>query len=91
MFDSVFIFDTKVLIYLPNNFLQIIGNPIGYTGTMTEAMISQSNRMPTAGKFYQLGMIQFDVPITNGNSAGPLFNLKDQFISITSESRATQK
>jgi len=44
---------------------------------MTEAMISQSNRMPTAGKFYQLGMIQFDVPITHGNSAGPLFNLKD--------------
>lgn len=66
-----------------------IGNPLGrYAGTMTEGIISQENLMilnPT-GEFFEVGMIQFDAPITHGNSGGPLLNLNNQVIGVTSAS-----
>jgi S1-C subfamily serine protease len=63
-----------------------IGNPYGYTGTMTEGIVSQLNLVipdPKRGS-YQYGMIQIDVPITHGNSGGPLLNLKGQVVGVTS-------
>ena len=66
-----------------------IGNPLGrYAGTMTEGIISQENLMilnPT-GEFFEVGMIQFDAPITHGNSGGPLLNLNNQVIGVASAS-----
>ena len=64
-----------------------IGNPLGiYAGTMTEGIISQKNLMllNPSGEFFQVGMIQFDAPIAPGNSGGPLLNLKDQVIGVSS-------
>ena len=63
-----------------------IGNPYGYTGTMTEGIVSQLNLVlpnQQTGSL-QSGMIQIDVPITHGNSGGPLLNLAGQVVGVTS-------
>ncbi len=61
-----------------------IGNPLGFSGTMTEGIISQLNRTVVMSDFFQLGMIQFDAPITHGNSGGPLLNMKKEVVGLTS-------
>ena len=62
-----------------------IGNPLGYSGTMTEGIISQLNIILSdkdAGVFLPQ-IIQVDVPITHGSSGGPLLNLDGQVIGVT--------
>jgi S1-C subfamily serine protease len=53
-----------------------IGNPLGLDYTMTDGLIS-SRRMWRGRK-----MIQMSVPVSPGNSGGPLFNLKGQAVGI---------
>jgi S1-C subfamily serine protease len=60
-----------------------IGNPLGFSGTMTEGIISQLNAIIPVGGIYHARMIQIDVPTTHGNSGGPLLNLDGQVIGIT--------
>ena len=62
-----------------------IGNPLGYSGTMTEGIISQLNVILSdkeAG-VYLPQIIQVDVPITHGSSGGPLLNLDGKVIGLT--------
>jgi len=62
-----------------------IGNPLGLTGSMTQGIISQTNRIaPDAltGKFLVADLIQTDAPINPGNSGGPLLNLKGEVIGV---------
>jgi S1-C subfamily serine protease len=66
-----------------------IGNPFGYSGTMTSGIVSAlgralpSNNQSTAGGFYSLGdLIQTDAPLNPGNSGGPLLNLSGQVIGV---------
>ena len=57
-----------------------LGNPLGLSFTVTEGIISATEREgPNGLKAY----IQIDVPINPGNSGGPLVNIKKEIIGIT--------
>lgn len=56
-----------------------IGNPLGLTRTVSQGIVSISNRN-VEGQLY----IQMTADINEGNSGGPLFNLKGQVIGVTS-------
>ena len=55
-----------------------IGNPLGLERTLTQGVISTTQR-----NFNGLTYIQTDTPINPGNSGGPLFNTKGEVIGIT--------
>jgi serine protease Do len=55
-----------------------IGNPLGLERTLTQGVISTSQR-----NFNGLTYIQTDAPINPGNSGGPLFNSRGEVIGIT--------
>ena len=55
-----------------------IGNPLNMEQTMTEGVISTTQR-----NFDGLTYIQTDTRINPGNSGGPLFNTKGEVIGIT--------
>jgi 2-alkenal reductase len=66
-----------------------IGNPFGYTGTMTTGIISavgrtlESMRMAPGGQPFTAGdVLQTDAPINPGNSGGPLLNLNGEVIGV---------
>ena len=56
-----------------------IGNPLGLTRTVSQGIISTTNRN-FAGRLY----IQTTADINPGNSGGPLFNRKGEVIGVTS-------
>jgi len=60
-----------------------IGNPFGFSGTMTRGMISalRSIQMPSGNKIDDA--IQTDASINPGNSGGPLLNSHGDVIGIT--------
>ena len=55
-----------------------IGNPLGLERTLTQGVISTTQR-----NFEGLTYIQTDTPINPGNSGGPLFNTRGEVIGIT--------
>ncbi len=55
-----------------------IGNPLGLERTLTQGVISTTQR-----NFDGLSFIQTDTPINPGNSGGPLFNTLGEVIGIT--------
>ena len=55
-----------------------IGNPLGLERTLTQGVISTTQR-----SFDGLTYIQMDCPINPGNSGGPLFNTRGEVIGIT--------
>ena len=55
-----------------------IGNPLGLERTLTQGVISTTQR-----NFDGLTYIQTDTPINPGNSGGPLFNSRGEVIGIT--------
>ena len=57
-----------------------IGNPFGLGGSATAGIVSARGRDIQAGPFDDF--FQIDAPINQGNSGGPLFNLKGQVIGI---------
>ena len=57
-----------------------IGNPFGLGGTVTSGIISARNRSIGLSRYEDY--IQTDASINQGNSGGPLFNLKGQVIGI---------
>jgi serine protease Do len=54
-----------------------IGNPLGLERTVTEGVVSQSERSFN-GHLY----LQVDAPVNPGNSGGPLFNGRGQVIGV---------
>ena len=57
-----------------------IGNPFGLGGTVTSGIISARNRQIGLTRYEDF--IQTDASINQGNSGGPLFNLKGEVIAL---------
>ena len=61
-----------------------IGNPLGYSNTVTSGIISGLNRQSMSGYEQELSLIQTDAAINNGNSGGALVNSNGEVIGINS-------
>ncbi len=59
-----------------------IGNPFGFTNTVTTGVISAVNRSFKAEERVFQGFIQTDASINPGNSGGPLLNINGELIGI---------
>jgi len=55
-----------------------LGNPFGLSFSVTEGIISATNRKATNGYEY----LQIDVPINPGNSGGPLVDINGEIVGI---------
>jgi len=65
-----------------------IGNPYGYSNTVTSGVISAVGRdIQVTEGFWLRGLIQTDAPINPGNSGGPLLNINGELIGINSAVR----
>lgn len=68
-----------------------IGNPLGFSGSVTEGIVSSNNRVITRTVSTQGGQVQYnarviqtDAAINPGNSGGALLNIEGQVIGINS-------
>jgi S1-C subfamily serine protease len=63
-----------------------IGNPLGYTGSMTSGIVSALGRTVSVdwSSYPIADCIQTSAPINPGNSGGPLLNYKGEVVGITS-------
>ena len=61
-----------------------IGNPLGkdFRGTMTDGIVSAINRNVTYNS-HSMTLIQTNAAINEGNSGGPLLNMRGQVVGIT--------
>jgi serine protease Do len=57
-----------------------IGNPFGFTHTVTAGIVSAKDRVLGAGPYDDF--IQTDASINPGNSGGPLFNVRGEVVGI---------
>jgi len=65
-----------------------VGNPLGYTNTLTTGVVSATNRtLPLSEDVEIRGLIQTDAPINPGSSGGPLLNIKGELIGINTAIR----
>jgi S1-C subfamily serine protease len=64
-----------------------IGNPLGLSGSMTQGIISQTNRATKdlTGRFWMSDLIQTDAAIDPGNSGGPLLDLNGKVLGVTEQ------
>lgn len=59
-----------------------IGNPFGFSNTVSTGVVSAVNRSVNAGNRVFRNFIQIDAPINPGNSGGPLLNIVGDLIGI---------
>jgi len=63
-----------------------IGNPFGYSRTVTTGIVSALQRSITAPNNFQIdNVIQTDASINPGNSGGPLIDARGQVVGINSQ------
>jgi S1-C subfamily serine protease len=68
-----------------------IGNPLGYSETETQGIVSALHRDIQAPNGFAIpGAIQTDAPLTNGSSGGPLIDSNGRTVGITSQVAASQ-
>ncbi len=66
-----------------------IGNPYGYSNTVTSGVISAVGRDLQVSEGYWLrGLVQTDASINPGNSGGPLLNINGELIGVNTAIRA---
>jgi S1-C subfamily serine protease len=66
-----------------------IGNPYGYSNTVTSGVVSAVGRdIQVTEGFWLRGLIQTDASINPGNSGGPLLNVNGELIGINTAIRA---
>ena len=66
-----------------------IGNPYGYSSTVTSGIVSAVGRdIQVAEGTWLRGLIQTDAPINPGNSGGPLLNINGDLIGVNTAIRA---
>lgn len=70
-----------------------VGNPLGYTGSLTSGIVSALGRtVSVSWSSYSIAdCIQMTTPINPGNSGGPLLNYKGEVIGITSYTALTSQ
>ena len=66
----------------PGEWAMAIGNPFGFSHTVTVGVISAKGRLVEGGSFGKF--LQTDASINPGNSGGPLFNTSGEVIGINS-------
>lgn len=66
----------------PGDWVMAIGNPFGYTYTVTVGVISATSRPFNVTDGRTNDMLQTDAAINPGNSGGPLLNLRGEVIGI---------
>ncbi|MFN8108947.1 MAG: trypsin-like peptidase domain-containing protein [Thermoleophilia bacterium] len=63
-----------------------IGNPLGYTQTVTTGIVSALKRVISSPNDSNISnVIQTDAPITHGNSGGPLIDSNGRVVGINSQ------
>ena len=68
-----------------------IGNPLGYSGTETQGIVSALHRDIQAPNGFDIpGAIQTDAPLTNGSSGGPLIDANGHVVGINSQVAADE-
>ena len=68
-----------------------IGNPLGYSGTETQGIVSALHRDIQAPNGFDIpGAIQTDAPMTNGSSGGPLIDSSGRVVGIDAQVAADQ-
>jgi S1-C subfamily serine protease len=68
-----------------------IGNPLGYSGTETQGIVSALHRDIQAPNGFDIpGAIQTDTPMTNGSSGGPLIDSSGRVVGIDAQVAADQ-
>ena len=68
-----------------------IGNPLGYSGTETQGIVSALHRDIQAPNGFDIpGAIQTDAPMTNGSSGGPLIDSSGRVVGIDAQVAAAQ-
>lgn len=68
-----------------------IGNPLGYSDTETQGIVSAIGRdIQAPNGFTITGAIQTDAPLTNGNSGGPLIDASGRVVGINSQVARSQ-
>jgi serine protease Do len=66
-----------------------IGNPFGYSNTVTSGVVSAVGRdLQVAEGYWLRGLIQTDASINPGNSGGPLLNINGELIGINTAIRS---
>jgi serine protease Do len=65
-----------------------VGNPFGYSNSVTEGIISAVGRnIHVRDDFWLRGLLQTSAPINPGNSGGPLLNINGELIGINTAIR----
>ena len=67
---------------MPGETVIAIGNPFGFSNTVTTGVVSALNRSVKAEDRVYRDFIQTDASINPGNSGGPLLNINGQLIGI---------
>jgi len=62
-----------------------IGNPFGLDRTVTAGIVSALQRLIQSNQFFIDHVIQTDAPINQGNSGGPLLNMRGQVIGVNTQ------
>jgi serine protease Do len=68
----------------PGDWVMAIGNPFGYTHTVTVGVISATERPFPIADSRSAEMLQTDAAINPGNSGGPLLNVRGEVIGMNS-------
>jgi len=68
---------------MPGETVIAIGNPYGFSHTVTTGVISALNRSIQTKHGSYMGFVQTDAAINPGNSGGPLLNIAGEVIGIT--------
>jgi S1-C subfamily serine protease len=67
-----------------------IGNPFGLDRTVTAGIVSALQRLIRSNQFVIDHVIQTDAPINQGNSGGPLLNMRGQVIGVNTQIKTSE-
>lgn len=66
----------------------VVGNALGYTGSISRGVLSGMNRDITIGEMEYKNLLQTDAAINPGNSGGPLVDLEGRLVGVSSAKMA---